>query len=112
MRPPLRVLRLANPVVRGVLDSRAHRLLSRRLVVLGYRGHRSTRSFHIPLRYAETTGGAIVALAVSPERKLWWRSFAEPSAATLILRGERVAAVGALAEGDHRKRAYCLQRAA
>jgi hypothetical protein len=103
--PPLRLLRLANPVVRAVLVSPAHRILSSRLLVFDYRGHRSGRSFRIPLRYAETTDGSVVAVAVRPERKRWWRSFAEPADATLTLRGVRVEAIGALAEGDDRERA-------
>lgn len=103
--PPLRLLRLANPAVRAVLDSPVHRPLSSALVVLAYRGHRSGRSFRIPLRYAETTDGGIVALAARPGHKLWWRSFAKPSQATLTLRGERVDVIGALAEGDDRTRA-------
>ena len=37
----LRVLRLANPFVRVVLESRAHRLVSGRLLLLAYRGRRS-----------------------------------------------------------------------
>src|SRR5262245_46297129 len=101
----LRLLRLANPLVRGVLGSPAHRLLSRQLLVLTYRGHRSGRSFRIPLRYVETADRAVIALAVRPERKLWWRSFVEPSAATLTVRGDRVVTTGALVEGDDRERA-------
>jgi hypothetical protein len=101
----LRLLRLANPVVRAVLESPIHRALSGTLLTVAYRGRRTGRSFRIPLRYAETTDGAIVALAVRPERKLWWRSFAEPSEATLTLRGDQVQATGALAAGDDRQRA-------
>ena len=103
--PPLRLLRLANPIVRALLDSPAHRLLSRSLVTVAYHGHRSGRVFRIPLRYAETTDGAVVAVAVRPEGKRWWRSFAEPADATLTLRGRRVGAIGALARGDGRERA-------
>ena len=73
--------------------------------MLDYRGHRSGRAFRIPLRYAETTDGSVVAVAVQPERKRWWRSFAEPADATLTLRGEHVETIGALAEGDDRERA-------
>jgi hypothetical protein len=72
---------------------------------VAYRGHRSGRTFRVPLRYAQTTDGAVVAVAVRPERKRWWRSFAEPADATLTLRGNRVEAIGALAEGDDRDRA-------
>ena len=102
VRPPLRLLRVANPVVRAVLGSPAHRLLSGRLLVLDYRGQRTGRGYRIPLRYAETETGDLVAVAVNPERKRWWRSFSEPSAATVLLRGASVDVVGALTSGDGR----------
>ena len=102
VRPPLRLLRLGNPVVRAVLGSRGHRLLSGRLLVLDYRGRRTARRYRIPLRYAETGTGELVAVAVRPERKQWWRSFAEPAAASVLLRGTTVDVVGALASGAAR----------
>lgn len=98
----LRMLRLANPLVRLVLESRAHPLLSGRLVLLSYRGHLSGREFRIPVRYATAPGGALVALALRPRRKDWWRSFAAVRAATLTVRGKRLGATGAVAEGDRR----------
>ena len=101
----LRLLRAANPLVRAVLRSRGHVVLSGRFLVLTYRGHRSGRTFHIPLRYAELTDGRLVAMAVRPARKLWWRSFAAPREATLELRGARVPVVGRLAEGPLRDEA-------
>ena len=101
----LRAIRVANPLVRLVLESRAHHLLSGRLLVLAYRGHRSAREFRIPLRYAETGSGAAVAVAVQPRRKQWWRSFAATAPATLVLRGERVGVRGSLASGDARETA-------
>ena len=103
--PPLRLLRLANPGVRSVLRSPAHRLLSARLLVLTYRGHRSGRSFSIPLRYAALSNGRVVSLAVEPDRKLWWRSFADPREAELALRGRRRRVVGTLATGATRHEA-------
>ena len=104
-RPPLRALRLANPLARAVLRSPAHGALSGRLLVLSYRGRRSGRTFRIPLRYAETADGAFVAVAVRPERKLWWRSFREAADATLTVRGRAVAVRGALAAGGARDEA-------
>ena len=72
--------------------------------MLSYRGRRSGRAFRVPLRYAETANG-VVALAVHPDGKLWWRSFAEPADATLTLRGARMPVVGSLADGSVRDRA-------
>jgi hypothetical protein len=103
--PPLRLLRIANPVVRGVLGSPAHRLLGGALVVLTYHGHRSGRHFRIPLQYAETSEGTIVALAVRPERKLWWRSFAEPSPAVLLVAGVERPVTGCVLAGEKRRAA-------
>jgi hypothetical protein len=98
----LRLLRLANPLVRRVLESRAHRLLSGRLVLLAYRGRRSGRELRIPLRYAETESGALVAVAVRPDHKRWWRAFRTEAPATLTLRGAHQGAVGVVADGDER----------
>ncbi len=102
---PLRLLRLANPVVRAVLGSPAHRLLSGGLIVLTYRGHRSGRTFRIPLRYATMPGDRIVALAVGADGKLWWRSFSQPSPATLLVRGAERAVSGRLLQGEERRAA-------
>jgi hypothetical protein len=108
---PLRLLRPASPLVRALLDSPGHPLLSGRLVVLTYHGHRSGRVFSIPLRYAELSDGRLVALAVDRERKLWWRSFTRPRSATLTLRREQVAVMGALVDGHRRDEALAAYTA-
>jgi hypothetical protein len=105
LRPPLRLLRLGNPLVSGVLRSRAHRLLSGSLIVLEYEGRTSRRVFAIPVRYAETESGRLVALAVDPAGKRWWRAFVEPGEAVAFLRGSRRGVVGTLAEGSLREEA-------
>jgi hypothetical protein len=112
LRPPLRLLRLGNPFVRGILRSPAHRLLSRSLTVLEYEGRATGRTFAIPLRYAETADGRLVALAVDPDRKLWWRAFAEPRPAVALVRGQSHEVVGTLAEGalhDEARAAYAAR---
>jgi hypothetical protein len=103
--PPLRLLRPANPVVRAVLRSPAHALLSDRLAILSYVGHRSGVEFQIPVRYAETRDRAFVAIAVRPGRKLWWRSFADSRKAALLVRRRSLPVVGRLAVGESRERA-------
>jgi hypothetical protein len=104
MRLP-RLVRIANPLFRAVLGSRVHRLLSGRLLVLSYRGRRSGRPFEIPLQYAELGDGRVVALAIDPETKLWWRSFVEVSPAELTIRGSRRPADGRLLGGEERREA-------
>ncbi|MBA2295246.1 MAG: nitroreductase family deazaflavin-dependent oxidoreductase [Actinobacteria bacterium] len=99
---PLRLLRVANPLVRAILRSPAHRLLSGRLVLLAYRGRRTGRTYEIPLRHAETADGRLVAVAVRPEQKLWWRSLVEPTPVALVFRGDRLEATAELADGAER----------
>lgn len=98
-------MRLGNPLVSGVLRSRAHRLLSGSLILLEYEGRKTGRAFAIPLRYAETADGRLVALAVEPGRKHWWRSFVEPRPAAVLHRGSQCVVVGTLAEGSLREEA-------
>jgi hypothetical protein len=104
----LRLLRLANPVVRLVLRSRAHRLLSGSLALLEYRGRRTGRLHVIPVLYA-TRAGEVVVLAALPAYKQWWRTFRSGAPATLVIRGEPRQVTGLLLEGAKRRevlRAY------
>jgi hypothetical protein len=101
-RHPFRLFRFANPLVRAVLRSPLHRLLSGRLLVLSYRGRRSGRTFEIPVRYAETDDGKLVVVATWPERKLWWRSFDGGAAASVTLRCARRSVAGCVESGEAR----------
>jgi hypothetical protein len=98
-RPPLRLLRPANPLVRLVLRSRAHRLLDRNLMLLTYVG-RAGRTYTIPVMYARADGGGVVALAVAPETKRWWRAFRSGGRATLLIAGVSSGATGRLLDGE------------
>ena len=105
----MKIIRLANPMVRAVLRSPAHRLLSGRLLLLAYRGHRTGRVYEIPLRYARLGDRRLVVVALRPEGKRWWRSVVSPTSVRLVLRGARLDAVAEVLEGDGReaaRRAY------
>jgi hypothetical protein len=110
--PPLRLLRVANPVVRAVLRSPAHRVLSGSLAVLEYEGRSTGTRYAIPVVFAKD-GARIVALAAYPERKQWWRTFREAAPATLVVKGERRPVQGRLLAGAERRgalRAYLAAR--
>ena len=70
----------------------AHRLLSGRLLVLDVpRAGASGADVRDPRSATpRRTTGDLVIVAVRPERKLWWRSFAGAAAATVTLRGAPV----------------------
>jgi deazaflavin-dependent oxidoreductase (nitroreductase family) len=67
--------RLVNPVVRGLLRSPAHRILSRSTLLLAYTGRRSGVRRELPAMYA-VLGGHYVVAAGQPGTKTWWRNFA------------------------------------
>lgn len=67
-RPPLALVRVANPVVRRLLGSRLHRPLSGAVLVLHLRGRRSGRTYDIPVGYAREQDGALRVLSDSPWR--------------------------------------------
>ena len=101
---PLRLIRIWNPVVRAVLRSPAHRLLSRSLLVLEHTSPRSGRRVAIPVLYVER-GDVILVLAAVPFRKRWWRTFASPAPATLLVRGRPRQETGRLLDGEARRAA-------
>lgn len=82
-----------------MLRSPAHGLLDGSLLLLTYTGRSSGRTFTIPLLFARHEC-AVVALAVGPARKQWWRAFRDPAPATLRLDGETVSTDGRLLEGE------------
>jgi F420H(2)-dependent quinone reductase len=92
------VNRMVNPVVRGVLRSPAHRLLSGHLALLTITGRRSGRTFTFPVGYHQD--GDRVTIGVDwPERKRWWRNLSEDAPVEIWLAGVRRAGT-ARAHGD------------
>jgi hypothetical protein len=69
--------RLVNPVVRLLLRSPLHRLLSGSLVILSYQGRKSGRWYSLPCMYARDSQ-ALYIVPAQPDRKLWWRNLHQP----------------------------------
>ena len=83
------MLHAPNAVVRAILRSPAHRLLSGRLLLLTYTGGRSGAEHTIPVAYVRDGDGLLVTVGW-PERKVWWRSLRAPgSRVGLVLAGRR-----------------------
>lgn len=89
---------LGNLFVIGLLRSPGHRLLSRSLLLISYRGRRSGRRFTVPVMYAEREG-ALTIFVGHAERKNWWRNLREGAEVEVRLRGERLRGQAALADG-------------
>jgi F420H(2)-dependent quinone reductase len=96
--PFVMVNRVVNPLVRGVLRSPAHGLLSGHLALLTVTGRRSGRTFTFPVGYHRD--GDRVTIGVDwPERKRWWRNLRDAAPVEIWLAGVRRAGT-ARAHGD------------
>jgi F420H(2)-dependent quinone reductase len=78
--------RLVNPVVRWLLRSPLHPLLSRSLVILSYQGRKTGRWRSLPCMYARD-GQDLYVVPGQPERKVWWRNLCQPTPVRLRLQG-------------------------
>ena len=80
---------VVNPIVRAVLCSRAHRLLSGNLLLLDYTGRRTGHRYVLPVGYAPaSTGSDLIVVVGQHARKAWWRNFdAQPQQVTVRLSG-------------------------
>ena len=87
---------IVNPIVRAVLRSPLHKLLSSALVVLSYTGRRTGRRRSLPVMYAQD-GSRLIVFAAHSERKRWWRNFgADGAPVDVRLRGRDYEGRGAV----------------
>ncbi len=76
----------ANTVVETVLKSPLHRLMSGKLVLIRYQGTRSSAEYVLPVQYADTHNGLVVAVG-KPDTKTWWRNFTTMGQVQVLLSG-------------------------
>jgi hypothetical protein len=90
--------RASSPLVRGLLRSPAHGLVSGHLALLTVTGRRSGRTFTFPVGYRQE-GERVIIGVQWPERKRWWRNLVDGGRVELRLAGVRRSAT-AWARGD------------
>jgi hypothetical protein len=84
---------IAAPVVRALLRSPLHGLLSGSVLLVTYRGRRSGRGFTLPVQYGRDEDAFVVTVG-APGAKQWWRNFTGPRPAELLVRRRPVAVIG------------------
>ena len=93
---------LVNPLVRALLRSPLHPLLSHRLVLLRVRGRRSGRTIELPVAY-ERHGRTLSVQVGHPEAKRWWRNIGVATPVGVVLDGHEIEGVaGRLERGPGR----------
>lgn len=69
------VMRYFNPFIRLVLGSKAHRMMSGRLMLLSFTGRRSGRSYTTPVSYVREGANLLV-----PGGGAWWKNLTSGAA--------------------------------
>ncbi len=99
---------VANPILRRLLRSRFHWLVSDRLMLLSYVGRYSDSRYTTPVAY-DRRGDTLIATTLRHQSN-WWKNFREEHPATVWLRGYRRKTTG-LATIDARKIAEFVRSA-
>ena len=88
---------LINPIVKTLLRSPAHGLMSHNTVLLEFTGRKSGRQLSTPVSYQPVDG----ALHCFTGRdNAWWRNLRAPAQLTITLRGKRLRAISEVIEDD------------
>jgi F420H(2)-dependent quinone reductase len=88
-----------NHVVKAVLRSPAHGMLSDRLLVMTVTGRRTGKKRSFPVAYREDGADKLHIHIDWPEKKVWWRNLKSPAPVSVRLRGAQRSGVGE-AQGD------------
>ena len=92
---PLWIFKVMNPIMKRLLRSPLHRLLSGTLMLVTYKGSKTGKQYTIPIGYFAWEEGEL--LSFSSAR--WWTNLRRKPPVTLLLKGRRVQAVPTVIEG-------------
>jgi deazaflavin-dependent oxidoreductase (nitroreductase family) len=91
--------KIVNPLVRLILRSPMHKLMSDSLLVITCCGRKTGREYRLPVQYAQA-GNMLYIVPGMPEQKTWWRNLKEAAPVRLTLRGQSVAGTGVVLKPD------------
>lgn len=92
---------VVNPLVCAVLRSPLHRLLSRAVLLLTYRGRKTGDAYTLPVQYAPWGDHRLVVWPARPEAKVWWRNVSDGAALDVRVGGsEKTATARVLREAN------------
>ena len=85
--PPLPKVayKVVNPIMKALLRSPLHRLLSNSLMVLSFHGRKSGKHYHLPVGYLQKSNRLYV-FSHTP----WWKNFRGGAPVTVRLRGKNI----------------------
>jgi len=92
-----RLTQLANPLVRWLLRSPLHSVVSKDIVLLVHFGRKTGRPYPTPVTYVED--GNVLYICTS--RAGWWKNLAAKPEVKVVLRGEERAGHATVVADDH-----------
>ncbi len=103
-RPPLRLIRCVNPVIKALLRSPLHRLLSKKLMLLTVTGQKTGRTYTVPVGRHQSPDGTFVLSAGGN-----WRHNLRGGADVTVTLDGRERAAHAVLEDDPERAAETLE---
>src|SRR5690348_4625168 len=91
---PLWIFKIANPLIKALLRSPLHGLLSNSLLLLTYQGRTSGKQYTIPIGYFPWATGQVIAFTSAR----WFVNVREGQPVTLLIKRRSVAAVATVIE--------------
>ena len=91
--------KIVNPLVRLILRSPLHKLMSETLLLITYLGRKTGMEYSLPVQYVQT-GNSVYILPGMPEQKTWWRNLKETAPVQLTLRGQTLAGNAVVLKAD------------
>lgn len=88
-----------NQIIKWILRSPLHGLLSRHIMVVTVVGRKSGRQFSLPVNYRQE--GDLITVISSRDRT-WWRNFRRDATGTILLRGSLQSVNAQVLEDDVR----------
>ena len=91
--------KIINPVVRLILRSPFHGLLSGAVLLITYRGRKSGKEYTLPVQHVQVDQ-VVYIVPGAPEKKTWWRNLLGGSAVTLTLKGKSLKGSALVLKGN------------
>jgi hypothetical protein len=91
--------KIFNPLVRLILRSPLHGMMSGSLLLITYKGRRSGKEYSLPVQYVQDNR-TIYTIVGMHEVKTWWRNLRHGAPVQLLLKSTRVIGEAVILEGD------------
>jgi hypothetical protein len=92
--------KIANPIVRLIIRSPLHGVMSASVLLISYTGCKSGKEYTLPVQFA-CENHTIYIVPGNPNKKTWWRNLRREPAVKLWLSGKSRTGRAVVLEGNH-----------